>query len=82
MMRKTLLTLFGCLAFTAFAAKKKTVVLPYQNASLPIEERLRDLMSRMTMEEKIGQLRCTMAWNYYTIQESRSKGVKEVVPSE
>ena len=81
-MRKTLLTLFGCLAFTAFAAKKNTVVLPYQNASLPIEERLRDLMSRMTMEEKIGQLRCTMAWNYYTIQESRSKGVKEVVPSE
>ena len=81
-MRKILLTLFGCLAFTAFAAKKNTVVLPYQNAALPIEERLRDLMSRMTMEEKIGQLRCTMAWNYYTIQESRSKGVKEVVPSE
>ena len=88
MMRKTLLTLFGCLAFTAFAAKKKTVVLPYQNAALPIEERLRDLMSRMTMEEKIGQLRCTMAWNYYEIREEKGsergvKGKRRVpVPSE
>ena len=63
-MRKFLLTLLCGLAITAFAAKKKTVVLPYQNAALPIEERLHDLMSRMTIEEKIGQLRCTMAWNY------------------
>ena len=81
-MRKFLLTLLCGLAITAFAAKKKTVVLPYQNAALPIEERLHDLMSRMTIEEKIGQLRCTMAWNYYTIQESKGKGAKEVVPSE
>ncbi|MBR5744073.1 MAG: glycoside hydrolase family 3 C-terminal domain-containing protein, partial [Muribaculaceae bacterium] len=81
-MRKFLLTLLCGLAITAFAAKKKTVVLPYQNAALPIEERLHDLMSRMTIEEKIGQLRCTMAWNYYTIQESKGKGTKEVVPSE
>lgn len=37
---------------------------------------MNDLVSRMTLEEKVGQLRCTLAWNYYTI-----KG-KDVVPSE
>lgn len=30
--------------------------LPYRNASLPIQERLDDLISRMTLEEKVGQL--------------------------
>ena len=38
---------------------------PYKNASLPVEQRIDDLLSRMTLEEKTGQLRCTMAWNYY-----------------
>jgi len=32
--------------------------LPYLNPSLPIEERIKDLLSRMTVEEKIAQLRC------------------------
>ena len=91
-MKRILLTLVCGMVLTAFAAKKKTVVLPYQNASLPIEERLRDLMSRMTMDEKIGQLRCTMAWNYYELKEEKGsekgsekgvKGKKKVpVPSE
>lgn len=30
--------------------------LPYQNTSLPIEERIEDLISRMTLEEKIAQM--------------------------
>lgn len=30
--------------------------LPYLNPSLPVEERIDDLISRMTLEEKIGQL--------------------------
>ena len=37
-------------------------------------------MQRMTLEEKIGQLRCTMAWNYYDIL-NRGKR-PQVVPSE
>ena len=39
--------------------------LPYKNPLLPIEQRLDDLINRMTIEEKIGQLRITLAWNYY-----------------
>lgn len=29
---------------------------PYKNSRLPVEERVRDLLSRMTLEEKVGQL--------------------------
>ena len=58
--------------------------LPYKNATLPIEERVTDLIGRMTLEEKVGQLRCTMAWNYYEIKDEGAK-IRDrvaVVPSE
>ncbi|KGI61339.1 beta-glucosidase [Prevotella sp. S7 MS 2] len=61
-----------CMAGNAMAAQKK---FPYQQANLPISVRVSDLLSRMTLEEKVGQLRCTLAWNYYDIQG------KKVVPS-
>lgn len=77
MKRILLLAMSCCLAFSMLAAKKKSKeMLPYQNPQLSVEERVNDLVSRMTLEEKVGQLRCTLAWNYYTI-----KG-KDVVPSE
>ena len=34
--------------------------LPYQNESLSIEERIDDLMNRMSIEEKVKQLTCAM----------------------
>jgi len=34
-------------------------VLPYQDASLPIEQRVEDLVSRMTLEEKVLQMQHT-----------------------
>ncbi|MDQ1681759.1 MAG: beta-glucosidase [Frankiaceae bacterium] len=30
--------------------------LPYKNAALPVADRVRDLLSRMTLEEKVGQM--------------------------
>lgn len=81
-MKKLYLIIALCCLLTAAQAanKKKKEVLPYQNAALSIDERLHDLMQRMTLEEKIGQLRCTMAWNYYDIL-NRGKR-PQVVPSE
>ena len=65
------------MALSLSAAKKKAKeLLPYQNPKLSVEQRVNDLVSRMTLQEKVGQLRCTLAWNYYTI-----KG-KNVEPSE
>ena len=63
-MKRTLfaiiLTLWG---ITAEAQK-----MPYKDPTLPINERVADLLGRMTLAEKIGQLRCTLAWNYYELK--------------
>ena len=41
---------------TLFAQKPASEPLPYQNASLSTEARVDDLVSRMTLEEKVSQL--------------------------
>ena len=38
----------------------------YKAPSLPTEERIDDLIGRMTTKEKIGQLLCPMGWGMYT----------------
>ncbi|MBR3451360.1 MAG: glycoside hydrolase family 3 C-terminal domain-containing protein [Muribaculaceae bacterium] len=40
---------------------------PYQDANLPVEQRVEDLISRMTLEEKAGQIVCLMGWDSYQI---------------
>ena len=32
-------------------------VLPYQDQNLPIDERIEDLLGRMTLEEKLAQMK-------------------------
>ena len=49
----------NCLLFvsvTLLLAACNSSELPYKDASLPIEKRINDLMSRMTLEEKAAQL--------------------------
>ncbi|MDQ6787499.1 MAG: glycoside hydrolase family 3 C-terminal domain-containing protein [Acidobacteriota bacterium] len=36
----------------------QTKTPPYKNAKLPIDERVKDLLSRMTLEEKVAQMTC------------------------
>lgn len=48
------------------SAQKKT--LPYKDAALPVEARVQDLLSRMTLKEKVGQLLCPLGWEMYVIQ--------------
>jgi len=38
------------------SAQSPASSLPYKNPALPVEERVRDLLGRMTVEEKVGQL--------------------------
>ena len=51
------------IALTGSAAAK----YPYRDATLPIDQRVEDLLSRMTIEEKAGQLVCLMGWDSYQI---------------
>lgn len=37
----------------------------YKNPNYPIKDRVNDLISRMTLEEKIGQLICPLGWPMY-----------------
>lgn len=41
---------------------------PYKDASLPTSQRVNDLLSRMTVEEKVGQLLCVLGWDMYEIK--------------
>jgi beta-glucosidase len=38
---------------------------PYQNPQLAVSERVADLLARMTVEEKIGQLQAPLGWEVY-----------------
>jgi beta-glucosidase len=51
----TLFTVLTCLA-SPLAAQSVPAPAPYRNAQLPIESRVQDLLSRMTLEEKFWQL--------------------------
>jgi len=51
---KNFFLIFQLLLTVTFAIAQKQ--LPYQNAKLPIEQRVKDILTRMTVEEKAGQL--------------------------
>jgi beta-glucosidase len=58
--------------------------LPYKNSTLPLEKRVSDLLGRMTVEEKVGQLSKLLGWEMYskngkqvTISNKLRKAVKE-----
>jgi beta-glucosidase len=54
--RHLLFALLLALAITA-SAQTQTTNAPYLNTSLPVEQRVNDLVSRMTVAEKISQMR-------------------------
>ncbi len=50
-----------------FSLKRPTDTVPlYRQPTAPVDMRVSDLLSRMTIEEKIGQLRCPLGWEMYT----------------
>ena len=65
MMKRSLVTIIT-LALMTFSMNAKDKY-PYQNANLSVEQRVEDLLSRMTLEEKAGQIVCLMGWDSYQI---------------
>ncbi|TJY64341.1 beta-glucosidase [Sphingobacterium alkalisoli] len=46
-------------------ARVNAQTLPYKNSLLPIDERVNDLLGRMTVDEKVGQLSKILGWEMY-----------------
>ncbi|MDP4184152.1 MAG: glycoside hydrolase family 3 N-terminal domain-containing protein, partial [Bacteroidota bacterium] len=65
-----LLALTGIILFGISSQAQE--IYKYKNPKLSIEERTKDLLSRMTLEEKIGQLLCPLGWEMY---EKKGKNV-------
>ena len=53
---------FEQIGFPAEYAEPKKPIAPYKNATLSVEMRVADLLGRMTIEEKVGQI--TGWWHY------------------
>ena len=63
MTKRLITTAITLVALFSNAAPKN----PYMDAKQPVEQRVEDLLSRMTIEEKVGQLICLMGWDSYRI---------------
>lgn len=55
-------------AVIALPAIARTEKGAYLNPKLPTEARVADLLGRMTVEEKVGQLLCPFGWEMYEIK--------------
>ena len=58
----------------AFGAGARSVKGDFLNPKLPVDQRVEDLIGRMTVEEKVGQLICPLGWQMYDVTSDR-KGV-------
>ena len=57
MRHKIFIAFLSLLTATSTLDMAKAGPLPYKNKNLPIEERVEDLLNRMTVDEKIAQIR-------------------------
>jgi len=54
---------FVCSPALVFAQKKEVPL--YKNPKAPVADRVKDLLGRMTIEEKVGQLSTLLGWEMY-----------------
>lgn len=67
-MKKRLLWI--CLLFSSHAGiSLQAQTIPYKDSTLPVEERVQDLLGRMTLEEKVSQLRHIHSENVFDGQQ-------------
>lgn len=67
MKKQIIITLF-CLGIVSFAPAQNGY--KYKDSRLSVQERTEDLLSHMTLEEKVGQLLCPLGWEMYDKQGS------------
>jgi len=79
-LRILLLTAMSTLLYPQLQAQQ----LPYKNSRLTTEQRVNDLLGRMTVEEKVGQLSKLLGWEMYEkkgkhvgVSDKLKKAVKE-----
>jgi beta-glucosidase len=66
-------------AFAAFGRDASLETAPYMDASLSIDARLDDLVSRMTLEEKVAVLSTMKGFNAYEIRDGEVYPSKELM---
>ncbi len=72
-MLKPFITFAACVTLISGCTSDKTPA--YKNPDLTPEKRTADLLSRMTVEEKLGQLLCPLGWPMYERTETDGKAV-------
>lgn len=50
----------------------------YKDSNAPVEARVNDLLGRMTVNEKVGQLLCPLGWPFYTKSETGEIGISDL----
>ena len=68
--RQAIKTLAGLSAYGALGPLPAKAAAPdaspaYKDPKLPVASRVKDLLSRMTLEEKVGQLEAPLGWEMY-----------------
>jgi len=51
--------LYGVISFLFLISCNSNDYIPYKDSELPVEQRVEDLLGRMTLEEKVGQTLCS-----------------------
>lgn len=73
-MLKPFITFAACMTLAACGMSDGTP--DYKNPELPVQDRVEDLLDRMTVEEKLGQLLCPLGWPMYEKTEN-SVGISD-----
>ena len=77
-----ILSLIFCLIHSVLISQD---IPGYKNPAWPVEARTQDLLARMTVEEKVGQLLCPMGWEMYKRngkQVDYSAGFQQLIDSQ
>ena len=72
----------GFLLISNFLSAQDLKDAPYKNSELSINERVENLISLMTLEEKIGQLTTPLGWKMYNKEAGSKASLSELYKEE